>query len=219
MPLPVGPLFGFRSLPLACCFVSIPLESEVKWAWLWKSWFWNRLSSLLPFSFLLFENKRPQNTTYWICYFVPNMDTGHYTRMSLSAFQKLFPVCACPGYHHFHLRERETEAEELVTCLVLPLWLKKYEYRNFQTYPKGERLVLLKPQKPIVLVWKLPSFTPCAHRCVCALSRLIVFDSCDLMDCSPPGSSVQARILEWVTMPFSGELQKSYMIDPIWSAL
>ena len=30
---------------------------------------------------------------------------------------------------------------------------------------------------------------------------------CDSMDCSPPGSSVcgilQARILEWVTMPFS----------------
>ena len=30
---------------------------------------------------------------------------------------------------------------------------------------------------------------------------------CDLMDCSPPGSSVhgilQARILEWVTMPYS----------------
>ena len=30
---------------------------------------------------------------------------------------------------------------------------------------------------------------------------------CDLMDCSPPGSSVhgilQARILEWVAMPFS----------------
>ena len=30
---------------------------------------------------------------------------------------------------------------------------------------------------------------------------------CDTMDCSPPGSSVhgilQARILEWVTIPFS----------------
>ena len=33
---------------------------------------------------------------------------------------------------------------------------------------------------------------------------------CDLMDCSPPGSSVhgilQARILEWVAMPFSRDL-------------
>lgn len=35
MPLPVGPwtcqsLFGFRAVPLACWFVSIPLESEVE---------------------------------------------------------------------------------------------------------------------------------------------------------------------------------------------
>ena len=33
---------------------------------------------------------------------------------------------------------------------------------------------------------------------------------CDLMDCSPPGSSVhgilQARILEWVAIPFSRDL-------------
>ena len=33
---------------------------------------------------------------------------------------------------------------------------------------------------------------------------------CDPMDCSPLGSSVhgtlQARILEWVAMPFSGDL-------------
>ena len=33
---------------------------------------------------------------------------------------------------------------------------------------------------------------------------------CDPMDCSPPGSSVhgisQARILEWVDIPFSGDL-------------
>ena len=33
---------------------------------------------------------------------------------------------------------------------------------------------------------------------------------CNLMDCSPPGSSVygvlQARILEWVAIPFSSDL-------------
>ena len=33
---------------------------------------------------------------------------------------------------------------------------------------------------------------------------------CDLMDCSPPGSSIhgilQARILEWVAISFSGDL-------------
>ena len=36
-------------------------------------------------------------------------------------------------------------------------------------------------------------------------SRYDVFDSCNPMDCSPPGSSIhgllQARILEWVAMP------------------
>ena len=35
----------------------------------------------------------------------------------------------------------------------------------------------------------------------------VVSDCCDAMDCSPPGSSVhgilQARILEWVAIPFS----------------
>ena len=39
------------------------------------------------------------------------------------------------------------------------------------------------------------------------VSPLVVSDSCDPRDCSPPGSSVhrilQARILEWVAMPFS----------------
>ena len=29
---------------------------------------------------------------------------------------------------------------------------------------------------------------------------------CDPMDCSPPGSSVQARMQEWVAIPFSRDL-------------
>ena len=37
---------------------------------------------------------------------------------------------------------------------------------------------------------------------------------CDPMDCSPPGSSVhgilQARIVKWVAVPFSGERVGSY---------
>ena len=41
--------------------------------------------------------------------------------------------------------------------------------------------------------------------CVLLLSRSVTCDSCDPMDCSPPGSSVQgilqASILEWVAMP------------------
>ena len=39
---------------------------------------------------------------------------------------------------------------------------------------------------------------------------------CDPMDCSPPGSSVrgilQARILEWVAMPSSGDSMIIYSI-------
>ena len=41
-------------------------------------------------------------------------------------------------------------------------------------------------------------------------SRLVVSDSCDPVDCSPPGFSVhgnsQARILEWVAISSSGDL-------------
>ena len=48
-------------------------------------------------------------------------------------------------------------------------------------------------------------FPHCWHGCV--LSRFSCVWLCDPMDCSPPGSSVcgilQARILEWVAMPFS----------------
>ena len=46
--------------------------------------------------------------------------------------------------------------------------------------------------------------------CACELSRFSCVQLCDPMDCSPPGSSVhgilQARILEWVTMPPPGDL-------------
>ena len=48
------------------------------------------------------------------------------------------------------------------------------------------------------------------HACVCAKSRQSCLTLCDPMDCSLPGSSVhgilQARILEWVAMPSSGDL-------------
>ena len=40
-----------------------------------------------------------------------------------------------------------------------------------------------------------------------SVSHSVVSDSCDPIDCSPPGSSAhgifQARILEWVAIPFS----------------
>ena len=39
--------------------------------------------------------------------------------------------------------------------------------------------------------------------CVCVCQSLSHVQLCDPIDCSPPGSSVQARILEWVGIPFS----------------
>ena len=43
--------------------------------------------------------------------------------------------------------------------------------------------------------------------CVCVCVSCLVVSHCDPMDCSLPGSSVhgilQARILEWVAIPFS----------------
>ena len=49
-------------------------------------------------------------------------------------------------------------------------------------------------------------------------SHSVVSDSCNRMDCSPPGSSVhgilQARTLEWVAIPFSRE--SSWPRDRTW---
>ena len=43
--------------------------------------------------------------------------------------------------------------------------------------------------------------------CVCVLIAQLCLTLCDPMDCSPPGSSIcrilQARILEWIAIPFS----------------
>ena len=47
----------------------------------------------------------------------------------------------------------------------------------------------------------------CMQACMCAQSFQLCLTLCDLMDCSPPGSSVhgilQARLLEWVALPSS----------------
>ena len=46
----------------------------------------------------------------------------------------------------------------------------------------------------------------CTHLCMCVLVTQSCLTLCDLIDCSPQGSSVlwilQARILEWVAIPF-----------------
>ena len=57
--------------------------------------------------------------------------------------------------------------------------------------------------------WHLLPFCPLplTNVCVCAQSLSCVWLFCDSMDCSPSGSSIhgifQAKILEWVSSPFS----------------
>ena len=57
------------------------------------------------------------------------------------------------------------------------------------------------------------------RNCYCSV---VMFDSWDPMDCSPPGSSVdgisQARILKWVDISISGDLPGPG-IEPVLRAL
>ena len=61
--------------------------------------------------------------------------------------------------------------------------------------------------RPLGREYKLCSLCVCV--CVCVLVIQSCLTLCSHMDCSPPGSSVlgvlQARILEWVAMPFFRE--------------
>ena len=75
------------------------------------------------------------------------------------------------------------------------------------------RLTELSWNKPIDVYYILEKMRVCSVRCLSLLSKRKVLIAqlcptlCDPMDCSPPGSSVhgilQARILEWVAIPFS----------------
>ena len=65
-----------------------------------------------------------------------------------------------------------------------------------------------------ILAWEIPwTEEPSRLLSVCSCVHAKSFQSyltlCNPMDCSPPGSSVheilQARILEWVVVPFSRE--------------
>jgi len=66
------------------------------------------------------------------------------------------------------------------------------------------------------------------YACVHAKSLQLCLTLCDLMDCSLPGSSVhgilQARILEWVAVPFtrgffSIVVSHYYAADPRWLSI
>ena len=55
----------------------------------------------------------------------------------------------------------------------------------------------------------------CVCVCVCVLVAQSCPTLCNLMDCSPPGSSahriLQARILEWVSIPFSRIIEDNFL--------
>ena len=57
------------------------------------------------------------------------------------------------------------------------------------------------------LMGKVMGVCVCVYVCVCVTQLCPIL--CDCMDCSIPGSSIhgihQARILEWVAIPFSRE--------------
>ena len=63
--------------------------------------------------------------------------------------------------------------------------------------------------------------SPLTCLCVCSVAQSCPA-LCKPMDCSPPGSSVhvifQARILEWVAMPFSVDLRprdQTHILSPV----
>ena len=62
----------------------------------------------------------------------------------------------------------------------------------------------------LILLSPLPVGLLLKHVCVCAKLLQLCLTLCNPMDCSPPGSSVhgilQARILQWVACPPSGDL-------------
>ena len=94
---------------------------------------------------------------------------------------------------------------EVVTRLEASIWGRNsrilWKYQETSTYPAlGEHLLLL--WRGLVFLVSLPYGTCCYVLVPRSCPTL-----CDAMDCSPPGSSVhgifQARILEWVAIPFS----------------
>ena len=67
--------------------------------------------------------------------------------------------------------------------------------------------------------WCVQGGSACSLCCVCVCQLLSRVQLCDSMDCSPPGSSVhgilQARILEWIAVPFSRGSSRPRDLTPV----
>ena len=93
-----------------------------------------------------------------------------------------------------------TECKATETIFMTVFWKNNYNVCNLVILFCQNRKFLHKTEVIISLV-------NCCCVCVYVLVTKLCPILCDAMDCSPPGSSVhvilQARILEWVAIPFS----------------
>ena len=87
------------------------------------------------------------------------------------------------------------------------LTFKELPSKEWIAFPKFACTSSIKNQKAHPIETMLLPPTSHTYACVCAKSLQSCPTLCDTIDCSPPGSSVpgilQARILEWATIPFS----------------
>ena len=78
-------------------------------------------------------------------------------------------------------------------------WVAMPSSRGSSPQRYGTRLLCL-------LHWQAGSLPLAPHKTLCVLVAQLCLTLCDPTDCSPPGSNVlgifQARILEWVAIPF-----------------
>ena len=87
------------------------------------------------------------------------------------------------------------------------------KFQNTRMYDVCSERISMREGKmiPYLLLYQVLAINVCAVLCLVAQLCLIL---CNTMDCSPPGSSFhgipQARILEWVAIPFS----RRYLPDP-----
>ena len=98
----------------------------------------------------------------------------------------------------------------ICVCVCMCIYIFIYIYKVYKTL-EFTLITLFSWSLPLTLTsWHMSEEKIDCYRgyeCVCAQLYPIL---CELMDCSPPGSSVhgtsQARILQWVAIPFSKDL-------------
>ena len=117
-----------------------------------------------------------------------------------SDFREWYPQAARGSTHKSSLGDARSAQASQKACRLQSV---SYELamKNYQGPKEGTRFLLTDPEGKLL---RLRNFTGEAITCSVAQSCPTLYDH---MDCSLPGPSVhgifQARILEWVAMPFS----------------